>query len=85
MDKKTVANSNCSEFIRKGDRFHDVGLKGQLAVPGPTAYNMPSKISESTGKTIGTRHKSVSNDALLGPGPGAYTADKQKQKNFAYS
>ena len=40
--------------------------------PSPGTYEIPSKISESPGKTMAQRLKSSMDAGTLAPGPGAY-------------
>jgi len=56
-----------------------------LNVPAPGAYELPSKVIESPGKSIGARLNIGSKEGLLGPGPGAYAVDKLKDHNVKYS
>jgi hypothetical protein len=57
----------------------------KLNVPGPGVYELPGKIIESPGKSMGMRLKDGSKEGLLGPGPGAYAVDKLKEHNLKYS
>jgi len=56
-----------------------------MANPGPNSYNLPSKIVESQGKSMGMKTESKHRAGALGPGPGGYSADKMKQNNVKYS
>lgn len=52
----------------------------------PDKYDIPSKIIESQGKTMGEKLPgSMSGGRLAVPGPGQYAADKQKSDDFKYS
>lgn len=53
----------------------------------PDRYDIPSKIVESPGKTMGARFGGVIQSAarLAVPGPGQYAADKQKAENYSFS
>jgi len=53
----------------------------------PDQYNIPSKMVEAQGKTMGMRLGSSLSQAskLQAPGPGAYGMDKAKLGNFQYS
>lgn len=42
----------------------------------PGQYNIPSKISESPGKTMGSRLVTSMQPGAQGPGPGQYGGDK---------
>jgi hypothetical protein len=46
--------------------------------PGPSAYNIPSKLVESAGKSMGVRLKGSMDATGDSPGPGAYLQDKAK-------
>lgn len=54
-----------------------------IDTPGAGSYSIPTKIIESTGKTMGA--KSESKTKLLGPGPGGYNVDKAKRNDLKYS
>lgn len=53
----------------------------------PDRYDIPSKIVETPGKTMGARLPGalVSATQLKVPGPGQYDQDKQRSDNFKYS
>lgn len=57
----------------------------KLNVPGAGSYNLPSRLVESPGKTMGKRIDIVELGGKLGPGPGGYNVDKAKQGNVAFS
>ena len=40
--------------------------------PSPAAYQIPSKIAESPGKTMAQKLKGSMGEGSLAPGPGAY-------------
>lgn len=44
----------------------------QKGTPSPAAYNIPSKITESPGKTMAQKLKGSMDSGTLAPGPGAY-------------
>ena len=48
----------------------------KMETPGPGVYNLPSKMQESPGKTIGSRYKEDRDNRV--PGPGSYKHDKAK-------
>lgn len=54
----------------------------QKDTPSPAAYNIPSKITESPGKTMAQRLKGSMDAGSFAPGPGAYEQDKLKKKNL---
>jgi len=56
-----------------------------LNVPAPGAYEIPAKIVESPGKSMGEKTVIKSLAGTLGPGPGGYNVDQQKKANFSYS
>lgn len=58
---------------------------GKLNVPGAGSYELPSKLSESPGKTMGQKLEIISLAGKLGPGPGGYNVDKQKTGDVAFS
>jgi hypothetical protein len=72
------------QFIGKGFHkltYYSMGAKtnlenGRLNVPGAGSYDLPSKIVESPGKTIGQKLDITSLAGKLGPGPGGYNVDK---------
>lgn len=49
---------------------------GKNVGAAPGQYNIPSKISESPGKTMGARLISSMQPGSQGPGPGQYQGDK---------
>lgn len=53
----------------------------------PDQYNIPSKIVEKPGRTMGMRLGGSLSQAskMIAPGPGTYLQDKSKQDNFKYS
>lgn len=54
--------------------------------PSPDKYNLPSKMIEHPGKTIGMKLKDTSLEKKLNdPGPGAYNGEKLKKNNLQYS
>ena len=54
--------------------------------PSPNAYNIPSKIVEKQGKSMGQKLKPGEiGGKTLAPGPGAYDQEKMKRKNLQYS
>ena len=53
-------------------------------VPGAGTYDLPSRLVESTGKTMGAKTAGA-RDRVNAPGPGAYKQDKQKRENYSYS
>lgn len=61
------------------------GNKDKLNVPGPNSYDLPSKIVESQGKTMGAKSPSKHQAGELGPGPSGYTYDKAKKDNVKFS
>ena len=44
--------------------------------PSPQAYNIPSKMVEKQGKTMGERLKGSLSPTSIAPGPGAYVQEK---------
>lgn len=52
--------------------------------PGPSVYDIPSKIVEKQGKTFGLKVAGLK-DTTQAPGPGAYSVDKLKQENYSFS
>ena len=51
--------------------------------PSPDAYNIPSKIVEKQGKSMGQKLKPGEiGGKTLAPGPGAYDQEKLKKKNL---
>ena len=50
--------------------------------PSPQAYNIPSKVVEKQGKSMGQKLKSEIGQKTLAPGPGAYEQEKLKKKNL---
>jgi hypothetical protein len=52
--------------------------------PSPDAYNIPSKIVEKSGKTMGAKFESslVTKGSAQQPGPGNYQVDKAKKGDF---
>lgn len=50
--------------------------------PGPGSYELPSKMVEKPGKTIGLPREIKLCDF---PGPGTHTYDKPKHKNVSFS
>lgn len=69
--------------------MYSMGVKSggaqSLETPGPGGYDLPSKITESPGKSFGSRYKDENPTHLQAPGPGAYTHEKQKNKNLSYT
>ena len=57
----------------------------KLNVPAPGAYDLPEKIVEHPGKSMGLRLSSGSREGSIGPGPGAYAIDKLKDNDLKYS
>lgn len=55
--------------------------------PSPDAYNIPSKMVEKTGKSMGMKLHStlLVKGKEKEPGPGNYNVDKAKQKDYRYS
>ena len=54
--------------------------------PSPQAYNIPSKIIEKQGKSMGQKLKPGEiGGKTLAPGPGAYNQDIMKRKNLQYT
>lgn len=75
---------------KKKEPSFSMGAKVQtentkLNVPGAGQYEIPSKIVEKTGKSMGVRYEIKTLEGKLGPGPGGYTVDKQKKQNFSFS
>ncbi|CDW79820.1 UNKNOWN [Stylonychia lemnae] len=57
-----------------------------LGVPGPTAYNIPSRVIEGPKISLSPRIESNVTDIVrLIPGPGAYTPALQKRADFSFS
>lgn len=77
--KDRVIYSGCSMGARTTSENQ------KLNVPAPGAYELPGKVIESPGKSIGARLNIGSKEGLLGPGPGAYAVDKLKDHNVKYS
>mmetsp|Transcript_41079 Transcript_41079/g.30215 ORF Transcript_41079/g.30215 Transcript_41079/m.30215 type:complete len:107 (+) Transcript_41079:109-429(+) len=63
---------------------YDKGMN-KTGGPSPDAYDLPSKIVERPGITIGSRLKSALDTSTgFNPGPGTYSPDK-KDKQFSFS
>ena len=68
-------------------------MAGRLAAidkrvsPSPDAYNIPSKMVEKAGKSMGMRLQStlLSKAKMNDPGPGNYNVDKTKKDDYKYS
>jgi hypothetical protein len=58
-----------------------------LKTPSSHAYNIPSKMIESPGKTMAARdnYDSKHLPGMLGPGPSGYNADKPKKYNSKFT
>lgn len=54
-------------------------------MPGAGSYVQPSMIIESPGKSMGSKFEIKMLAGRVGPGPGGYNADKQKNQNLHYS
>ena len=48
----------------------------KLNGPSPASYNIPTKITESPGKTIAMKLKGSMESNTFAPGPGAYDSEK---------
>ena len=57
----------------------------KLNVPGAGSYDLPSKIIETPGTTMGIRLNNQTLEGKLGPGPGGYTYDKPRKDNVSFS
>lgn len=53
--------------------------------PSPQAYNIPSKMVENVGKSMGQKLKGSLEVGTIAPGPGAYKQEKAKVGNLSYS
>ena len=54
--------------------------------PGPGGYDIPSKMVEKPGKSMGTRlQSSLDGKSNLFPGPGTYEGEKLKSDDFKFT
>ena len=66
-----------------GAKLTDIDKRTSVS---PNAYNIPSKIIEKQGKSMGQKLKPGEiGGKTLAPGPGAYDQEKLKRKNLQYS
>jgi hypothetical protein len=69
-----------------GAKLVDNANKEKANFPGPSQYQIPSRLSESPGKTMGIKLKSsLEGGPMNVPGPGTYLGDKQKKDNYQYT
>eukprot|EP00347_Sterkiella_histriomuscorum_P006966 403350761 len=52
--------------------------------PGPQAYEIPSKVVESNGFSMGLKYKQDLNSTVIVPGPGQYSPER-KERKFAFT
>ena len=66
-----------------GQRYEAVDKR---VIVSPAQYNIPSKMVERPGKSIGAKLGSaIMNKTMNVPGPGTYKQDKMKSGDFRYS
>jgi hypothetical protein len=65
-----------------GAKFEGVDKR---VIVSPQAYNIPSKIIEQPGKSMGQKLKGSLETNSFSPGPGAYVQEKAKIGNLSYS
>lgn len=72
----------------KSEPAYSMGAKvntiDKRIAPSPDAYNIPSKMIEKTGKSMGIKLHStlLQKGKINDPGPGNYNVDKAKQNNY---
>ena len=68
-------------YFSMGSKLVDIDKR---VSPGPSVYDIPSKVVEAQGKTFGLKIEGLK-DLTNTPGPGAYAQEKAKVDNAAYS
>ena len=65
-----------------GSRINTVDKR---IIVSPQAYNIPSKVVEGQGATMGIKLKGSMDTNSISPGPGTYVAEKVINNNLTYS
>ena len=70
------------KFLRMGPKLKDIDKRMS---PGPANYNIPSKMVEKVGKSMGERLPGTIGQPTIAPGPGAYAQEKSKKDDISFS
>ena len=77
-----VSFTTLNIIFSMGSKFEGVDKR---IIVSPQAYNIPSKIVENVGKSMGAKLKGSMEVGSIAPGPGAYVSEKAKTGDLSYS